>query len=87
MDSIIEGTYETKEQQEQELDIYDSFFSGYSAKSYGGSNGEEVKYIKSCETILAAISKYMGMDMSGSTTLQFYQAKAMADEEAKSYKK
>jgi hypothetical protein len=78
LDSVINEAPE-EEYTDGIIEISDDLFSGYKPNVMGGENGKEAAFVRSCEEAMASLSKYMGMDMNNSTTLQFYQAKELAE--------
>ena len=78
LDSIIDEYTEDK-YNEGIIKISDDIYSGYTPSLMGGHNGKEAAFVRSCEEAMSSLSKYMGMDMNNSTTLQFYQAKELAE--------
>lgn len=78
LDSIIDE-YTDDEYNEGIIKISDDIYSGYTPSLMGGEKGKEAAFVRSCEEAMSSLSKYMGMDMNNSTTLQFYQAKELAE--------
>ena len=71
-------------------DIYvveEQLYGTYTPKTYGGKDGEEVKYVKNFNETLISLSKYLGIDASNLTALEFYQGLELAKKEAKEHKK
>jgi len=71
-------------------DIYvveEQLYGTYTPKTYGGKDGEEVRYVKNFNETLISLSKYLGIDASNLTALEFYQGLELAKKEAKEHKK
>lgn len=78
LDGIISGTFRADDPDIENFDRDLLLF--FSPKKYTGKDSTEIQYIKSYESLIASVGKWLGYNPDSFTTLRFYQSLAVAKE-------